>query len=109
MVSSHLPDDADRIGHHDVPGSQDVDAEFSRRSGLVLEVVRLTDTDQLCRGAFRCLVRRQVGAVLGAGIEYGFTPNISAKLEYLYLTAASLDISHHSEIRLGLNYRFGGL
>ena len=52
---------------------------------------------------------KQVGAVLGAGIEYGFTPNMSAKLEYLYMTAASLDISHHSEIRLGLNYRFGGL
>jgi outer membrane immunogenic protein len=53
--------------------------------------------------------KKQVGAVLGAGIEYGITPNISAKLEYLYLTAASLDISHHSEVRLGLNYRFGGM
>jgi len=52
---------------------------------------------------------RQVGAVLGAGVEYGITQNVSAKLEYLYLTAASLDISHHSEIRAGLNYRFGGL
>jgi outer membrane immunogenic protein len=57
-----------------------------------------------CSGA-----KKQVGAVLGAGIEYGITPNVSAKLEYLYLTAASLDISHHSEVRLGLNYRFGGL
>src|SRR5450631_571446 len=52
---------------------------------------------------------RQIGAALGAGVEYGFTPEISAKLEYLYITAASLDVSHHSEIRLGLNYRFGGL
>jgi outer membrane immunogenic protein len=52
---------------------------------------------------------KQVGAALGAGIEYGITPNFSAKLEYLYLTAASLDISHHSEIRAGLNYRFGGM
>jgi hypothetical protein len=34
---------------------------------------------------------------------------VSAKLEYLYLTAVSLDVSHHSEIRFGLNYRFGGL
>jgi len=32
-----------------------------------------------------------------------------AKLEYLYLTAASLDISHHSEVRVRLNYRFGGM
>jgi opacity protein-like surface antigen len=52
---------------------------------------------------------KQIGAALGGGIEYGFTQNISAKLEYLYLTAASLDISHHSEIRAGLNYRFGGM
>ncbi len=52
---------------------------------------------------------KQFGAVLGAGVEYGITQNVSAKLEYLYISAASLDISHHSEIRAGLNYRFGGL
>jgi outer membrane immunogenic protein len=52
---------------------------------------------------------KQFGAALGAGVEYGITQNVSAKLEYLYITAASLDISHHSEIRAGLNYRFGGL
>ncbi len=52
---------------------------------------------------------KQVGSALGAGVEYGITPNVSAKLEYLYITAASLDVSHHSEIRAGLNYRFGGL
>jgi outer membrane immunogenic protein len=52
---------------------------------------------------------KQVGAALGAGVEYGLTPNISAKLEYLYMTAVSLDVSKHSEIRAGLNYRFGGL
>jgi outer membrane immunogenic protein len=52
---------------------------------------------------------KQIGAALGGGVEYGFTPNFSAKLEYLYISAASLDISHHSEIRAGLNYRFGGM
>src|ERR1035438_978776 len=52
---------------------------------------------------------KQIGAALGAGVEYGITQNVSAKLEYLYITAASLDVSHHSEIRLGVNYRFGGL
>jgi outer membrane immunogenic protein len=52
---------------------------------------------------------KQIGAALGAGVEYGITENVSAKLEYLYITAASLDVSHHSEIRAGLNYRFGGL
>ena len=54
-------------------------------------------------------VSKQIGAALGAGVEYGITQNVSAKLEYLYITAASLDVSHHSEIRAGLNYRFGGL
>jgi outer membrane immunogenic protein len=53
--------------------------------------------------------KKQVGAALGAGVEYGLTPNVSAKLEYLYITGASIDVSHHSEIRAGLNYRFGGM
>jgi len=52
---------------------------------------------------------KQIGAALGGGVEYGFTPNVSAKIEYLYITAASLDVSHHSEVRAGLNYRFGGM
>jgi hypothetical protein len=52
------------------------------------------------------VVRRKA---LGAGIEYGFTPNLSAKVEYLYVTGASLEISRTSEIRAGLNYRFSGL
>jgi len=52
---------------------------------------------------------RQAGLVLGGGLEYGFTESISAKLEYLYITAASLEVSRHGEIRAGLNYRFGGL
>jgi opacity protein-like surface antigen len=51
---------------------------------------------------------RQIGAALGAGLEYGFTPNLSAKVEWLYITAASLEISHTNEIRAGLNYRFSG-
>jgi outer membrane immunogenic protein len=56
-----------------------------------------------CAGA-----SRQIGAALGTGMEYGFTPNWSAKVEYLYVTAVSLDVSHHSEVRLGINYRIGG-
>jgi outer membrane immunogenic protein len=56
-----------------------------------------------CAGA-----NKQLGAVLGGGVEYGITQNISAKLEYLYVSAVSLDVSHHSEVRAGLNYRFGG-
>ena len=40
-----------------------------------------------CAGA-----SRQIGAALGGGVEYGFTPNLSAKLEYLYVSAVSLDV-----------------
>jgi opacity protein-like surface antigen len=54
-------------------------------------------------------VDRQLGLALGGGLEYGFTQNLSAKVEYLYITAASLEVSQHSEIRAGLNFRFGGL
>jgi outer membrane immunogenic protein len=52
---------------------------------------------------------RQAGLALGGGLEYGFTQEVSAKIEYLYITAASLEVSRHSEIRAGLNYRFGGM
>ena len=52
---------------------------------------------------------RQAGLALGGGLEYGFTPELSAKLEYLYITAASFAVSQHSEVRAGLNYRFGGM
>jgi hypothetical protein len=47
-------------------------------------------------------------AAAGAGIEYGITPAISAKFEYMYIAAASLEVSHINEVRAGLNYRFGG-
>jgi len=48
------------------------------------------------------------GGAFGAGFEYGFTPNWSAKLEYLYVTAISLDVSHVNVVRAGVNFRFGG-
>jgi outer membrane immunogenic protein len=57
-----------------------------------------------CTGA-----NKQVGGVLGGGVEYAFTPDLSAKVEYLYITAVSLDVSRHSEVRAGLNYHFSGL
>ena len=65
----------------------------------------------ICGGVFaNCSgTDRQVGLALGAGLEYGFTSSLSAKLEYLYITAVSLSVSNHSEIRAGLNYRFGGM
>jgi len=49
------------------------------------------------------------GKPIGAGIEYGFTPDWSAKVEYHYTAAASLEASRLNEVRVGVNYRFGGL
>ncbi len=61
-------------------------------------------TNLSCNGT-----NNRVGATLGAGVEYGITPAISAKLEYRYTAAASLELSHVNEFLVGLNYRFGGL
>jgi outer membrane immunogenic protein len=70
-------------------------------------------------GGFACTVAlltavcsgtsHRIGATAGAGLEYGITQNLSAKFEYLYVAAASLEISHINEVRLGVNYRFGGI
>jgi outer membrane immunogenic protein len=81
--------------------------------GLALQGAKTTLTSPLgpvCGGFFSgCSgTDRAIGAALGAGIEYGFTPNLSAKVEFLYVTGASLEISRTSEIRGGLNYRFTG-
>jgi len=37
---------------------------------------------------------KRVVVALGAGVEYGIAQNVSAKFEYLYVAAASLDISN---------------
>jgi outer membrane immunogenic protein len=51
---------------------------------------------------------KRIGGTVGAGIEYGFTPKWSAKIEYLYTAAAALEASRLNEVRVGVNYRFGG-
>jgi outer membrane immunogenic protein len=56
-----------------------------------------------CRGT-----NKRVGATAGAGVEYGFTPSLSAKIEYRYIAAASLESSRINEVLVGVNYRFGG-
>ena len=58
----------------------------------------------ICSGA-----STRIGAALGGGVEYGFTPNWSVKAEYLYLTGISFTAANVSAVRLGVNYRFGGL
>ena len=48
------------------------------------------------------------GLAAGAGLEYGITPNLSAKLEYMWVGAASLNTLKENMVRVGLNWRFGG-
>jgi outer membrane immunogenic protein len=73
--------------------------ELATAAGLVCNTVGVL----ACSGS-----DKRVGAAAGAGIEYGFTPNWSAKLEYLYVAAFRLDVSHVNIVRAGLNFRFGG-
>jgi outer membrane immunogenic protein len=49
----------------------------------------------------------RLGGTAGGGFEYGFTPNWSAKIEYRYTAAASLELSHINQVLVGVNYRFG--
>jgi opacity protein-like surface antigen len=51
---------------------------------------------------------KRLGGTVEAGVEYGFAPNLSAKLEYRYI-AAALELSHINEVLVGVNYRFGGI
>jgi outer membrane immunogenic protein len=68
------------------------------------------------KGTFLALdeTRTEVGWAGGVGAEYGFTPNWSAKVEYLYMDLASRSFSitgtdnglHANLLRLGVNYHF---
>jgi outer membrane immunogenic protein len=68
------------------------------------------------KGTFLALdeTRTEVGWAGGVGAEYGFTPNWSAKVEYLYMDLASRSFSitgtdnglHSNLLRLGVNYHF---
>lgn len=49
------------------------------------------------------------GFTAGAGLEWGFASNWTAKAEYLYVAAAGsgASIDHLNLVRAGINYRFG--
>jgi outer membrane immunogenic protein len=48
------------------------------------------------------------GLAAGGGVEYGLTPNLSTKLEYLWVGAGAANTLYENMVRVGLNYRFGG-
>ena len=90
------------------------------RFGFAINNVMLYGTAGLAygelKGEFLGLEENKtlVGWTAGAGIEYGFTQNWSAKLEYLYMDLGSRTYSitgvdnglHSSFLRLGVNYHF---
>ena len=65
-------------------------------------------------------MRRQLGWTVGAGLEYAFLGNLTAKIEYLYVDlgkfncvacsgAATDNVTFKENIvRVGLNYKFSG-
>jgi outer membrane immunogenic protein len=103
-----------------------VGAAFDRllvygKGGLALAQDQSTLTDFAGTSASNSLLR--TGWTAGAGLEYAFDPNWSAKLEYDYLgfgsqamkfttpalgTVSSNASLNVQEIKAGLNFRFGG-
>ena len=48
------------------------------------------------------------GLAAGLGAEYGITPNMSAKFEWIWIGAGAGNTLYENMMRAGLNYRFGG-
>jgi outer membrane immunogenic protein len=90
------------------------------RAGVAFNNVLLYATLGLAygelKGTFLALdeTKTEVGWAGGVGAEYGFTPNWSARVEYLYMDLASRSFSitgtdnglHANMLRLGVNYHF---
>jgi len=90
------------------------------RAGVAFNNVLLYATLGLAygelKGTFLALdeTKTEIGWAGGVGAEYGFTPNWSARVEYLYMDLASRSFSitgtdnglHANMLRLGVNYHF---
>jgi outer membrane immunogenic protein len=48
-----------------------------------------------------------LGLAAGAGVEYGITQNVSARLEYLWVGAGTFNTLSENIVRGGVNFRFG--
>jgi len=48
-----------------------------------------------------------LGLAAGAGLEYGITPNLSAKGEWIWVGAGAGNTLRENMLRAGLNWRFG--
>jgi outer membrane immunogenic protein len=57
-----------------------------------------------------CAESHWPGLAVGAGAEWGFASNWTAKAEYLYVATVGTGVStdHVNVVRAGINYKFGG-
>ena len=82
--------------------------------------VQLTGAFPVANGTTETVSRTLSGYTVGGGLEYGFSPNWSAKLEYNYIDlgnrgynfpvsarTTAFDTEIHA-VKFGINYRFGG-
>ncbi len=90
------------------------------RAGVAMNNVLVYGTAGLAYGGLRAESsfltesKTHIGWTAGLGMEVGFTPNWSAKVEYLYVDLSDRSYSltavdnglESSILRLGLNYRF---
>jgi outer membrane immunogenic protein len=53
------------------------------------------------------ITQLHLGLSAGAGVEYGITPNVSAKTEYIWVGAGALNTLKENMFRIGANWRFG--
>ncbi len=60
-------------------------------------------------GVLSCASRDDyhLGLAAGGGVEYGMTPNLTTKLEYLWVGASAGNTLKTNIVRAGINYRFG--
>jgi outer membrane immunogenic protein len=90
------------------------------RAGMAWNNILLYATGGLAYGSVKgesfllSETKTSLGWTLGAGVEMGFAPNWSAKIEYLYMDLASRSYSitgtdnglSSSVVRVGVNYHF---
>jgi outer membrane immunogenic protein len=80
--------------------------------GWVHDTARVTDVDANANVFSASISDTKGGWVVGGGIEYGFTPNWTGKVEYQHLglenvSNAGLTLSRHFDmVTVGLNYKF---
>jgi outer membrane immunogenic protein len=53
------------------------------------------------------LTNLHLGLSAGLGVEYGITPNLSAKAEWVWVGAGAFNTLNENMLRAGLNWRFG--